>query len=83
MPHDLSDKVLFLNPRERERLGAWLSQLEPVTAINRGRWHQLSDGSTDYISHKELEHISDVCPPCGFATEIIRGTCTVQGVTMS
>ena len=78
MSQDLSNKILFLNPEERARLGAWLSQLEPVRAINPGRWQQLSDGSTDYISHTELAHLMDVAPPCGFATDIIRGTVEIQ-----
>ena len=78
MSDDLSDKILFLNPQERERLAAWLGQLEPVTAINRGRWQQLCDGSTDYISHRELAHLMDVCTPVGYALDIIRGTCSVK-----
>ena len=78
MSQDLSKKVLFLNPRERVRLATWLSQLEPVRAINPGRWQQLCDGSTDYVSHNELAHLMDVCTPVGYATDIIRGTCCVR-----
>ena len=78
MSHDLSNKILFLNPRERVRLAVWLSQLEPVLAINPGRWQQLCDGSTDYVSHKELAHLMDVATPAGYAMDIIRGTCEVR-----
>ena len=78
MSQNLENRILFLNPRERVRLATWLSQLESVRAINPGRWQQLVDGSSDYISHKELEHISDVCPPYGYAADIIRGTVEIQ-----
>jgi len=66
-------KVLFLSPRERIRLGAWLSGQERVKAINPGRWTQLVHGSTDYISFKELAHLMDCVTPCGYALDIIRG----------
>ena len=83
MSDDLSKKVLFLNPRERVRLATWLSQLESVRAINPGRWQQLCDGSTDYISHNELAHLMDVATPCGYALDVIRGSVQVQEVPMS
>ena len=82
MPNDLRNRILFLSLQERVRLATWLSQLEPVTAINRGRWTQLCDGSTDYVSHRELACLMDVATPCGFAMDIIRGTCRVE-VTMA
>ena len=78
MSDDLSKKVLFLNPRERVRLAAWLSQLEPVRAINPGRWQQLCDGSTDYISQKELQILSDQAQPVSYASDIIRGTVEIK-----
>ena len=83
MSQDLSNRIIDLSPIERERLATWLSQLEPVTAINRGRWVQLCDGSTNYISTRELAHLMDVATPCGYALDIIRGTCTVQEVPMT
>lgn len=78
MSQNLENRILFLNPRERVRLATWLSQLESVRAINPGRWQQLCDGSTDYISHNELAHLMDVATPCGYALDVIRGTCSVQ-----
>ena len=78
MSQDLSNRIIDLSPIERERLATWLSQLEPVTAINRGRWVQLTDGSTDYISHRELAHLMDVAPPYGMALDIIRGHAEVK-----
>ena len=78
MSQDLSNRIIDLSPIERERLATWLSQLEPVTAINRGRWGQLCDGSTNYLSHQELAHLMDVCPPSGMALDIIRGHAVVK-----
>ena len=82
MSQDLSNRIIDLSPIERQRLAAWLTQLAPVRAINRGRWVQLCDGSSSYISHRELAHLMDVATPCGYALDIIRGTCTVQELPM-
>jgi len=79
-PQDLSNKILFLDPVERVRLGAWLSTLERVTAINLGRWHQLCDGSTEYLSHRELAYLMDWAIPIGYALDIILGDCEIQVV---
>ena len=76
-PQDLA-RILYLTDADSKRLSAWLSQLEPVREINPGRWQQLCDGSTDYISHNELAHLMDVATPCGYALDVIRGTCSVQ-----
>ena len=72
MSRDLSDKIIFLDRNERARLAGLLSGLEIVTAINLGRWWQLCDGSTDYISQKEIESLYDVTFPPGYALDIIR-----------
>lgn len=73
MPDDLIDKIIFLNASERGRLAAWISRLERVKAINRGRWWQLCEGSTGYLSQRELAHLNDVAIPHGCALDIISG----------
>ena len=78
MSQDLSNRIIDLSPIERQRLAAWLTQLDPVRGINRGRWVQLADGSTEYISHRELSTLMDVAPPYGMALDIIRGHAVVK-----
>ena len=78
MSQDLSNRILDLSPIERQRLATWLSQVDRVTAINRGRWVQLCDGSTNYISHNSLAHLMDSAPPVGLALDIIRGHAEVH-----
>ena len=78
MPDDLSNIILFMDRNERARLAGLLSGLEPVKAINRGRWWQLCDASTDFITHKEVENLKYVTFPPGYALDIIRGNCRVK-----
>lgn len=54
MSQDLTNKMMFLDLDERARLAAMLSKSEPVNEINRGRWFQLCDGSSKYVSRREL-----------------------------
>lgn len=71
-------EFITLDASERERVAAWLDGMERVTTINLGRWVQLQDGSTDYLSVKELAELMDNCPPFGFALEIIMGQCVMS-----
>jgi hypothetical protein len=73
----VQERVLFLNPPERVRISAWLKDQERVLTVNPGRWQQLKDGSTNYISFKELGELMDCCSPCGYALDVIRGTVEV------
>ena len=77
-PRHLNKKYLVINPVERGRLAAWLSTLERIRTINLGRWYQLCDGLTDYVSHRELAELMDCAPPVGFAIDIVRGDCIVS-----
>ena len=76
--HDLSKRVIFLDPAERVRLATWLSDYDLPRTINPGRAQQLKDAATDYISSKELGILMDELYPLGSAVDVIRGTIEIQ-----
>ena len=76
--YDPTETVIFISPTERLRLACWLSHYECPPEINKGRWQQIVEAQTDYISAKTLGALMDVIYPLGSAMDVIRGTTTIQ-----
>lgn len=76
--NNLEDRIYFLNAAERVRLAAWLQFEQKPDRFNKGRWQQILDLSSDYISCKELRLLSDYIQPFGFAYQVITGECNLR-----